>query len=81
MPWNPEDVPPLKVAQLRILRCDLDNPKTSELSARIDKLSFSPWHATEDHRPLGNVMRARRIAYQASAELRGHRPEPISLSF
>jgi hypothetical protein len=81
VPWNPQDVPPLKVAQLRILRCDLDNPETSELSARIDKFSFSPWHATEDHRPLGNVMRARRVAYEASAELRGHSPEPTSLSF
>jgi hypothetical protein len=80
VPWRYEDTPKLKVAQLRIPRCDLDDPQSREQSAKIDKLSFSPWHATEDHRPLGNVMRARRVAYEASAALRGHRPEPTSIS-
>jgi hypothetical protein len=79
VPWRPEDTPLLKVAQLRIPRCDLDDQRTGELSEKIDKLSFSPWHATEDHRPLGNVMRARRVAYEASAALRDHRPEPTSI--
>jgi hypothetical protein len=69
----------VKVAELRIPRCDLDDPKTSEQSEKIDRLSFSPWHATEDHRPLGNVMRARRVAYEASAELRHHTEEPTSI--
>ena len=64
--------PLLKVAQLRIPRCDLDDPQSRALSEKIDKLSFSPWHATEDHQPLGNVMRARRVAYEASAALRRH---------
>jgi hypothetical protein len=76
VPWRLEDTPLLKVAQLRIPRCDLDDPGTREQSRKIDKLSFSPWHATEDHRPLGNVMRARRVAYEASAGLRDHSPEP-----
>ena len=79
VPWRPEDTPLLKVAQLRIPRCDLDDQRTRDLSAAIDKLSFSPWHATEDHRPLGNVMRARRVAYEASAALRHHSPEPTSI--
>lgn len=79
VPWRPEDAPLLKVAQLRIPRCDLGDPQVRDLSEKIDKLSFSPWHATEAHKPLGNVMRARRVAYEASAALRGHRPEPTSL--
>jgi hypothetical protein len=79
VPWRPEDAPLLKVAQLRIPRCDLDDPEGRELSEKIDRLSFSPWHAIPDHQPLGNVMRARRVAYEASAALRGHRPEPTSL--
>jgi hypothetical protein len=79
VPWRPEDTPLWKVAQLRIPRCDLKDPHTSEQSGKIDKLSFSPWHTTEDHRPLGNVMRARRVAYEASAGLRHHDPEPTSL--
>jgi hypothetical protein len=80
VPWRPEDTPLLKVAQLRIPRCDLDDPDSRKLSEKIDKLSFSPWHATEDHRPLGNVMRARRVAYEASAALRGNAAEPTSIS-
>jgi hypothetical protein len=80
VPWRYEDTPKLKVAQLRIPRCDLNDPRTRELSEKIDKLSFSPWHATEDHRPLGNVMRARRVAYEASAKLRDHTAEPTSIS-
>jgi hypothetical protein len=73
------DGPLLKVAQVRILSCDLDNPETRALSEAVNKLSFSPWHATDDHRPLGNVMRARRVAYEASSILRGHSPEPTGL--
>jgi catalase len=77
--WREKYAPKWKVAQLRIPRCDLDDPQSREQSAKIDKLSFSPWHATEDHRPLGNVMRARRVAYEASAGHRDHSPEPRSI--
>ena len=35
-----------------------------------DKLAFNPWHALEAHRPLGNIMRARKASYDVSAELR-----------
>jgi hypothetical protein len=77
--WKEKHAPKLKVAQLRIPRCDLDDPESCKLSKTIDRLSFSPWHATEDHRPLGNVMRARRVAYEASAALRDHSPEPTSI--
>jgi hypothetical protein len=79
VPWKPEDAPFVKLAQLRIPSCDLDDPLISERSNLIDRFSFSPWHTIEEHRPLGNVMRARRIAYQASANLRGHCPEPKAL--
>ena len=74
--WN---TPLLRVAQLRIPSCDLDDPHTNAQSELVNKLSFSPWHATEDHRPLGNVMRARRVVYQASSVFRGHSPEPTGL--
>jgi hypothetical protein len=73
------DTPLLQVAKLRIPRCDLDDPRTHALSEEVNRLSFSPWHATEDHRPLGNVMRARRAVYGASSGLRNSSPEPIRL--
>jgi len=79
IPWKPEDAPFVKVAQVRIPRCDLDDPHTSALSEAVERLSFTPWHTTDDHRPLGNVMRARRVAYRASSTLRGHSPEPTRL--
>lgn len=79
VPWRSEDIGLWKVAQLRIPRCDLNDAQTDAQSEKINRLSFTPWHATEDHRPLGNVMRARRIAYEESAALRGHAQEPTSI--
>lgn len=35
-----------------------------------EKLSFNPWHCLAAHRPLGNIMRARFEAYQASTQFR-----------
>lgn len=35
-----------------------------------DGLAFSPWHGVASHRPLGSIMRARRAAYEMSAQFR-----------
>lgn len=44
------------------------------LSREIDDgMSFNPWHALAAHRPLGNVMRARKPAYAASSNYRSER--------
>lgn len=77
--WEPDHAPFLKVAELRIPSCNLDDPRTDALSKAVDNLSFTPWHTTEDHRPLGNVMRARKIAYRRSSGFRTHSTEPTSL--
>jgi hypothetical protein len=74
--WQTE---PVAVARLRIPRVDLDDEPSRKLSRKVDALSFSPWHAVEDHRPLGNIMRARRVAYEASSALRGVRSEPSAV--
>jgi hypothetical protein len=79
VPWKPENAPLVTIARLRIPKCDLSDPGANALSEAINRLSFSPWHTTEDHRPLGNVMRARKVAYQASSDFRHHDPEPTSL--
>ena len=40
-------------------------------------MSFDPWHAPEDYRPLGNMMRARNPAYRLSTiERQAAAPEP-----
>ena len=36
-----------------------------------EKLSFNPWHARSEHRPLGDFNRARREIYRAMAAFRG----------
>ena len=42
----------------------------------MERLSFDPWHAGEDFRPLGNMMRARNVAYRLSTQERGAAAEP-----
>lgn len=73
----PDHVAPLhKVAELRIPRWNIDSPEGHELTALVDRLSFFPWHGLTAHRPLGNVMRARRLAYPRSAQTRTSLGEP-----
>ena len=79
IPWTVEHAPFVTVARLRIPKCDLLDPHAKARSDAVNRLSFSPWHTTEDHRPLGNVMRARKVAYQMSSGFRHSEPEPTSL--
>jgi len=37
---------------------------------RMDDTSMTPWRVTEEHRPLGNIMRARKEVYRQSSILR-----------
>ena len=36
----------------------------------MDALSFTPWRVTEEHSPLGNIMRARKEVYRHASVLR-----------
>ena len=38
-----------------------------------ENLSFTPWHALEDQRPLGGINRARKVAYEAISKYRHER--------
>ncbi|MGI4829470.1 MAG: catalase family protein [Janthinobacterium lividum] len=40
-----------------------------------ERLSFSPWHALEAHRPLGGIMRSRFKAYEEAIKYRAQRNE------
>ena len=40
-----------------------------------ERLSFSPWHALEAHRPLGGIMRSRLKAYEEAIKYRVQRNE------
>ncbi len=67
--WPEEDNPYVAVAVISIA----PQPSWTWDRARVldDQTAFNPWHGIKAHRPLGAVMRARKVAYAASSELRG----------
>ena len=80
--WPEEQSPWHSVAELRFPRQDSFNP--ARVAWTQDVISFSPWHGLQAHRPLGQIMRARKRAYEMSAhyrrEMNGRAPvEPISI--
>ncbi|WP_372729433.1 peroxidase family protein [Nocardioides sp.] len=70
VPWPETVSPPEPVAVLTIHRCDLTTPEAQREAEAIDALAFNPWNTTEEFRPLGNLNRARKSAYDASAAQR-----------
>jgi hypothetical protein len=65
----PEDLS----AYLPVARLTLQaQPAWNDARARaIDNgLAFNPWHGIADHRPLGSIMRTRRVVYEAMSKLR-----------
>lgn len=67
--WPEEENPYVAVAVIRIAA---QSSWTWDRSRALDdQTAFSPWHGIAAHQPLGGLMRARRPAYQDSAELRG----------
>jgi hypothetical protein len=65
--WKESDSPWLNVATLTIPAQNILDSKGQATRDHIDTLAFNPWHAPADFRPLGNLNRARRTVYQASA--------------
>jgi hypothetical protein len=73
--WNSADAPFVKLAELTIPRCDIDSSEAKREEYDLNGLSFNPWHAIAEHRPIGNIQRARGMVYQASAVYRGRDTE------
>lgn len=71
--WPSPFVP---LARLTVEKQDPTTPAGRRLHAFVESLSFDPWHALVEHRPLGAVMRARKHAYYASIQARRAIPEP-----
>jgi hypothetical protein len=74
--WSEADAPFVSVARLSLPRQEPASPRGRRIAAFVEKLSFDPWHAGVDFRPLGNMMRARSHAYRLSTAERGASPEP-----
>lgn len=69
--WTERDAPWVALARLAIPAQATESRAGRALAAYVERLSFDPWHALVEHRPLGAVMRARAIAYQRAVAARG----------
>jgi hypothetical protein len=65
--WPERCSPFVTVARLRLPRQDIDGDQNRALE---DAISISPWLCTAEHRPLGNIQRARKEVYGQSSLLR-----------
>ena len=59
--WPLDRAPPLAVARLTLSAVEPD----------VEALRFDPWGGLAEHRPLGEIMRARKVAYFHSQKARG----------
>lgn len=75
--WREEDAPFVTLARLVLPKQDAASAEGRALEQTIERLSFDPWHATEDFRPLGEMMRARKTAYKVSAIERKAELDPM----
>ncbi|MCX7150137.1 MAG: hypothetical protein NTY05_12130 [Rhodocyclales bacterium] len=63
----PEDVAPyVTVGVLTLPVQDAQSEAGKALAVAIESAAFDPWSALMDHRPLGEVMRARKVVYYQS---------------
>jgi hypothetical protein len=69
--WADAAAPPEPVALLTLPQGDTTNPESQAVAEAVDALAFNPWNTTDEFRPLGNLNRARKAAYDASAAVRG----------
>lgn len=73
--WTEAEAPFVKVATVHIPQQVFSTPAQDAFG---DELSFTPWHALPDHRPLGGVNRARRVVYPSVSDLRHERNGTVS---
>lgn len=65
--WKESDAPFYKVATLTIPQQTFDTPAQNQM---CENLSFSPWHALPEHRPLGAANRMRKVIYDHISRVR-----------
>jgi hypothetical protein len=74
--WPEARTPFVELGRLTLPRQDVDSPRGREIEDLVERLSFDPWHAVEELRPLGAMMRARSHAYRESVIERKALAEP-----
>jgi hypothetical protein len=69
--WPEAQAPYITVARLTLNEQDTSSAAGLALNAQVEKSIFDPWAALASHRPLGEVMRARKVVYFESQKQRG----------
>ena len=69
--WPESEAPFVTVGRLTLPPQSIGEGQADQRTAAIEATTFDPWNALEAHRPLGNVMRARKAAYFRSEQARG----------
>ncbi|MEX1026754.1 MAG: catalase family protein [Candidatus Paceibacterota bacterium] len=71
MEWDEDVSKPITLGSLRIGIQKVD--PSGDLEKQCESMSFNPWHALAEHRPMGGINRLRKAVYQASFNHRvGH---------
>ena len=65
--WKESQAPFYKVATIRIPQQIFDTPEQNKF---CENLSFTPWHALPEHKPLGAVNRMRKVIYDRISQVR-----------
>jgi hypothetical protein len=65
--WSEKDAPFIPVARITIPVQVFTSP---EQLAFCENLSFTPWHAIPEHRPLGGINRVRKTVYDTISRIR-----------
>ncbi len=73
--WSEEESPPVHVADLILPQQDIG---ARGQAAYGENLAYNPWHSLTAHEPLGSISDARRVVYEASADVR-RRANGVSL--
>lgn len=79
--WSEQDAPFTPLATITIPQQDFSGAEQTEF---CENLSFAPWHALPEHRPIGQLNRLRRHAYPASSGYRHEQNQagvPDALAF
>jgi len=65
--WDEKAAPFYQVATIHIPKQNFDTPEQNQF---CENLSFTPWHALAEHKPLGAVNRMRKIIYENISRVR-----------
>ena len=65
--WDEIKAPFIEVATIRIPKQQFDSEAQQTF---CENLSYTPWHALEEHRPVGQINEIRKAVYLASSDVR-----------